>query len=366
MTDKDASDSIDHMARIVKNRSKKAGLPPGTLIHIGERVTEEPLIRAMRYSEDKFEELLVNDPEECARFLQEGSVTWISVIGIDRAEIIEKIGEAFHLHPLLLEDIMNTDQRPKLEAYDDYVFITLRTLHFDKTVKTVDTDQVSFVLGRNYVISFQESDLGIFDTVVNRLNNGGKRMRKQEGDYLVYSLIDVIIDNYFVVLEAIGENIDKLEEKLVISPKTATLKTIQGLKREMIVLRRSVWPLREVVSAMERDESAFIHNSTRIYLRDLYDHTVQSIDTIETYRDMLSGILDIYLSSVSNRLNEVMKVLAVIATIFMPLTFIAGVYGMNFHYMPELEWFLGYPAALAVMAVTAAIMVFYFKKKKWF
>jgi magnesium transporter len=288
------------------------------------------------------------------------------VDGIHEAETIEKMGQMFSLHPLLLEDIMNTDQRPKMESYDDYLFIVLKTLFYDEKEKSTITEQISIVLGANYVLSFQERESNVFYPVTERLKNSKGKIKKMGADYLVYSLIDVIIDNYFIILEKLGERVDDLEVQLVTSPKTETLKSIQSLKREMIFLRRSVWPLREVISSMERGESTLIQSSTYVYLRDIYDHTIQAIDTIETYRDMLSGMLDIYLSSVSNKLNEVMKVLTVIATIFIPLTFIVGVYGMNFEHMPELKWRWGYPSIWLLMISIGVFMAFYFRKKKWF
>ncbi len=253
-----------------------------------------------------------------------------------------------------------------MEAYDEYLFIVLKALFYDEKEKAIITDQISFILGKHYVISFQERESNLFDAVTERLKNGTWRIRKMGADYLLYSLIDIIIDNYFVILERLGERIDELEVQLVTSPRTEILKSIQTLKREMIFLRRSVWPLREVINSMERGESPLIESATQVYLRDIYDHTVQTIDTIETYRDMLSGMLDIYLSSVSNRLNEVMKVLTIIATIFIPLTFIVGLYGMNFEYMPELKWRWGYPSILLFMLAIGMCMIFYFKRKKWF
>ena len=292
-------------------------------------------------------------------------MTWINVDGIHEAETIEKMGQMFSLHPLLLEDIMNTDQRPKMESYDDYLFIVLKTLFYDEKEKSTITEQISIVLGTNYVISFQEQESNVFGPVTERLKNSKGKIRKMGADYLAYSLIDMIIDNYFIILEKFGERVDDLEVQLVTSPKTQILRSIQELKKKMIFLRRSVWPLREVISGMERGESSLIHPSTYVYLRDIYDHTIQAIDTIETYRDMLSDMLDIYLSSVSNKLNEVMKVLTVIATIFIPLTFIVGVYGMNFENMPELDWTWGYPYALALVVITSLLPLIWFKWKDW-
>jgi magnesium transporter len=261
---------------------------------------------------------------------------------------------------------MNTDQRPKMESYDGYLFIVLKTLFYDEKEKSAVMEQISIVLGADYVLSFQERETNVFDPLLGNLENGKGRIRKMGADYLIYSLIDMIIDNYFIILEKLGERIDDLEAHLVTSPKTETLRSIQKLKKEMIFLRRSVWPLREVINSMERGESSLIQSSTYVYLRDIYDHTIQAIDTIETYRDMLSGMLDIYLSSVSYRLNEIMKVLTIVSTIFIPLTFIVGLYGMNFEFMPELKSHWGYPSVILLMVVISLSMLYYFKRKKWF
>jgi len=253
-----------------------------------------------------------------------------------------------------------------MASYDSYLFVVLKTLFYDEKEKSATMEQISIVLGPDYVLSFQERESSIFDPILEHLENSKGRIRKMGADYLLYSLIDMIIDNYFLILEKLGERVDNLEVQLVTSPKTDTLKTIQKLKREMIFLRRSVWPLREVINSMERGESSLIQSSTYVYLRDIYDHTIQAIDTIETYRDMLSGMLDIYLSSVSYKLNEIMKVLTIVSTFFIPLTFIVGLYGMNFKFMPELRSPWGYPSVLLLMLVISLSMLYYFKRKKWF
>lgn len=354
------------MIQSAKKRSRKAGLPPGALIHIGERLEKESQITVTSYDEKEFSRVKVKRPEEYQLLRGKGNVCWIDVTGIHESETIGKIGQMFNLHPLLLEDVMNTEQRPKMEVYDASVFVVLKTLFYNENEKSTVAEQISIVLGTDYVVSFQERQTNIFNPLLEHLKNGKGRMRKMGADYLLYSLIDVIVDNYFLLLEKHGERLDNLEAQLVTSPGTETLHTIQELKKEMILLRKSVWPLREVVNGMMRGDSPLILSSTYVYLRDTYDHTVQAIDTIETYRDMLSGMLDIYLSSVSNRLNEVMKVLTVISTIFIPLTFIAGLYGMNFRFMPELEWRWGYPTVGALMAVVSLVMLYYFKRRKWF
>jgi len=353
------------MPKFIKKRSKKAGLPPGTLIHIGERKTEKIKITIMDYDETQFQVRETETLEECYPFKDRPTIIWINIDGIHEIETLEKLGDCFGLHPLTLEDILNTDQRPKIEDYGEYIFIVLKMLYPDDETGEILAEQVSLVLGKNFVISFQEREGDIFNSVKERIRSGKGRIRKMGADYLVYSLLDSIVDNYFIILEKLGERIEFLEEKLIINPVPETINLIHKLKREMIFLRRSVWPLREVIGSIERGESSLIKGSTNIYLRDVYDHTIQVIDTIETFRDILSGMLDIYLSSVSNRLNAVMKVLTIIATIFMPLTFIAGIYGMNFKYMPELEWRLGYPVILLTMVSIGVLMLVSFRKKKW-
>jgi magnesium transporter len=353
------------MPKFIKKRSKKAGLPPGTLVHIGERKTEKIKITIMDYDETQFQVRETETLEECYPFKDRPTIIWINIDGIHEIETLEKLGDCFGLHPLTLEDILNTDQRPKIEDYGEYIFIVLKMLYPDDETGEILAEQVSLVLGKNFVISFQEREGDIFNSVRERIRSGKGRIRKMGADYLVYSLLDSIVDNYFIILEKLGERIELLEEKLITNPVPETINLIHKLKREMIFLRRSVWPLREVIGSIERGESSLIKGSTNIYLRDVYDHTIQVIDTIETFRDILSGMLDIYLSSVSNRLNAVMKVLTIIATIFMPLTFIAGIYGMNFKYMPELEWRLGYPVILLAMVSIGVLMLVSFRKKKW-
>jgi magnesium transporter len=353
------------MQKLIKKRSKKAGLPPGTLVHIGEKKADTPKITVMDYDEAHFQEKEIKTIEECFLFKDKPTVTWINIDGLHQVEILEKLGECYGLHPLVLEDILNTDQRPKMEDYGEYLYIVLRMLNYNDKSSEIESEQISLVLGPNFVFSFQEREGDTFNPIRDRIRNSKGRIRKMGADHLAYTLLDSIIDNYFIILEKLGEKIEFLEEEVVTRPTPETLQTIHHLKREMIFLRKGVWPLREVISGLERGESSLIKESTRIYLRDVYDHTIQTIDTIETYRDMVSGMLDIYLSSISNRLNAVMKVLTIIATIFMPLTFIAGIYGMNFKYMPELEWRWGYPVVWFAVVLISVSMLIYFKRKRW-
>jgi magnesium transporter len=355
------------MARRPKKRSSKAGLPPGSLIHIGERLAEEIKISVYHYDEFSLQEIDIKTLPECQQCVGRPAVTWVQMSGIHEVHILEELGTIFGLHPLTVEDILNTDQRPKLEDFGEYIYTVFKAFHNHADQDgEITSEQISIVLGPTFVLSFQEKESDLFKPVIERVRTGKGRLRKSGADYLAYSLIDTVVDNYFALLERLGEKIELVEESLTANPSTASLHAIQQLKREMIFLRKSIWPLRETISSLERSESPLIHKSTGVFLKDVYDHTIQVIDTIETFRDMLSGMLDIYLSSISNRMNEIIKVLTIIATIFMPLTFMAGVYGMNFKYMPELEWPWGYFAVLALMAAVALVMLAYFKKKKWF
>ncbi|MFW6160747.1 MAG: magnesium/cobalt transporter CorA [Acidobacteriota bacterium] len=351
--------------KLIKRRRSKAGLPPGTPVYIGEKREDEVRVTILDYDEKGSQEKEITDIEDIFPYQQKPTVTWINVNGIHRVDLIEKIGRGFNLHPLTIEDIVNTDQRPKLEDHEKYLYIVFKMLTYDEKEDEVKTEQVSLICLENCVLSFQEREGDIFEAIRQRIRNNKGRICRMKADYLAYSLIDAVVDNYFLILEKLGERIEVLEESIVDNPKPESMQEIHHLKRGMLFLRKSVWPLREVISGLERGESPLIHKPTRVFLRDIYDHTIQVIDTVETFRDMLSGMHDTYLSSLSNRMNEIMKVLTIIATIFIPLTFIAGVYGMNFEYMPELAWRWSYFGVLALMAGVVVLMVVFFKKKKW-
>jgi magnesium transporter len=351
--------------RFTKRLAKKSGLPPGTPVYVGKKKDEKVKVTCIDYGVNHFEEKEVKTIDECFPLKDKPAITWINVDGVHKLDHIEKIGENLQIHPLVLEDIMHTGQRPKMEDFNDYLFIVLKMLQYNEKENETKTEQVSIILGSNYVIAFQEDEGDVFDFIRERIRTDRGRTRKMGADYLAYSLIDAIVDNYFMVLEKIGEKIEDIEDELVKNPTSEVLHTIHNLKRELIFLRKSVWPLREVISRLERWESPLINKSIDIYLRDVYDHTIQVIDALETFRDMLSGMLDIYLSSVSNRMNEVMKVLTIIATIFIPLTLIAGIFGMNFKYMPELEAPWGYPMVYIIMLAVSGVMLVYFRRKKW-
>ena len=358
------------MRRFIKKTSHKIGLPPGTLVPADTKKTEKVKITVIDYDETNLEEKGPKHIKDCFPYKDKSTVTWINIDGIHQIEMIEKIGKHFNLHPLVLEDIISNGQRPKMEDFDNYLFLVLKMLYRQGDNKEVQAEQVSLIVGPQFVISFQEKEGDVFNLVRERIRSGKGRIRKMGSDYLAYALIDAIIDNYFIVLEKLGEEMEELEKELVGNPTQQSLQVINRLKGEMLFLRKSIWPLREVISGLQRGESSLIKESTSIYLRDVYDHTIQIIDTIETLRDLISGMLDTYLSSLSNRMNEVMKVLTIIATIFIPLTFIAGIYGMNFNpeaspwNMPELNWGFGYLTAVGVMILIALGMVMYFRNKK--
>ena len=352
------------MQKLVKMQRKKAGQLPGSLVHVGIRKQEETVIKQLLYSTDTFSEDTIKRSQLCRMNTGKPGVQWIDVDSIHDVAVLEQIGKCFGLHPLVLEDILNAGQRPKIEYYDNYVYIVAKMLFYDTQSGEFASEQESIILGDNFVISFGERENDIFKPVVERLRRNLGSIRKLGADYLLYSLLDLAVDNYFVVLEDLGEKIENIEDDLVAKPNADTLQCIHKLKRQMLFVHKSVWPLREVIGSMERGESSFIKEYITIYLRDLHDHVMQVMDTADTLRDILSSLLDIYLSSASNRLNEVMKVLTIISTVFMPLTFIVGLYGMNL-IIPETQIPWMYPVVWVVMLVVAALMLYYFKRKKW-
>ena len=349
--------------KLVQKRSKKTGLPPGTLVHIGERKSGKVTVAVFRYTTTSCEELQVEQVDQLSPPADE-SVIWINVGGVHKVEMVETLGKQFSLHPLLLEDVTNTDQRPKLDDYEAYIFLVMKMLSLTDR-KDIAIEQVSFVLGKNYVISFQENGTDVFQPVRERLRGGKGRLRQSGADYLLYALVDAIVDQYFAVLEHIGEKIEAVQQAVVDDPKPETLNEIHALKRQLLFVRRAVWPLRDVITNLSRSDCSFLQQPTKLFFRDVYDHVVQIVDTIEILRDMVSASLDIYLSSVSYRLNTIMRVLTVITTIFMPLSFIASIYGMNFEYMPELRSPWGYPLVLGVMAAVGVGMLVLFRNKRW-
>lgn len=345
------------------DETNKTGAPPGTIVYYGEDQTDKVKITLIEFNETEFIEKEFFDLSECMEHVDPSMVKWINVDGIHDVKLIEKIGKHFNIHPLTLEDIVNTNQRPKFEDYDNYVVSIMKMIYYDTELHA---EQLSVVLMQGMVISFQEVHGGdAFDLIRLRIRNGKGRIRKMGADYLAYALIDAVVDCYFSILEKIGDKIEILEDELMLDPTKETMQQLHHMKREMIFVRKAVWPMRELINNLERSETELINPTTDIYLRDVHDHTIRVIDTVETYRDLLSGMMDIYLSSVSNKMNEVMKVLTIITTIFVPVTFIAGVYGMNFEFMPELHSHWGYAFAWIIMLSIMISLVFYFRKKKW-
>lgn len=346
------------------NSSKKSGLPPGTLIHLGKVKTVKTTITTIKYNTSDYTKI-ENFKEENLEFSDKNTFYWVNINGLQDTALISKIGQKLNLHPLLLEDILNTNHRPKMDEYDNYLFFTLKIVVVNKKSKKLVQEQVSFVLGDNWLLSFQEQFSPIFDIIYKRLQENKGIIRQKGVDYLMYSIIDVIVDHYFFVSEYFNDKVEQLEEKVLKDPSQDSLQNIQSLKRQLLNFRRSILPLREAVASLQKYYITLIEENTFRYLRDVYEHLIHLTDNLDAQRDMLANIMDLYLSGISNKMNEVMKLLTVISTIFIPITFISGLYGMNFENMPELHWKHGYFITLAIMFLIVLIMIFYFKRKKW-
>ena len=344
----------------LKRITKKAGLPPGSLVYTGKNDIPTK-ITFIEYNKDIFSEEKI---EECPEFTNEDTVKWIKVNGLKDVENLKKIGKCFDLHPLVLEDILNTNQRLKVEDYDDYLYIVLKLFDVSENDRII-TKQVSLILEKNLVISFQDDDEPIFDLIIKRIKAKENQINSRGSDYLLYSIIDTVIDSYFLDLENVEDNIERIEDNLIENTSPDILKKMHGVKMDIITLRKTIRPLREMLSSLESSKYFQIDESTNYYFRDVHDHSLQIFELLESLRDRTSEILDIYLSSTSNKLNEIVRVLTVISTIFVPLTFIVGLYGMNFNDMPELRQPLGYPAVLVIIAIIALFMLAYFRRKKW-
>ena len=351
-----------------RKRYQQPGSPPGTLTPLAEAYMPKS-IHVIHYTTEAFEEADVASAADLARYKEAEGVTWVNVDGLGNTEMIRELGQFFGFHPLALEDVLNVPQRPKVDDYESHLFVVTRMLHFFET--GIETEQVGLFLGERIVVTFQERPGDCLDPVRDRLRKRTGRLCKQGADYLMYAIIDAIVDGYFPTLERVGEIVEVLEDEVVDNPSRQILSQVHDLKHKLLDMRRCVWPARDAINALVRDDSGLVSEPTRVYLRDCYDHAVQVLDIIETYRELAGGLMDVYLSSLSNKMNEVMKVLTIIATIFIPLTFVTGLYGMNFDpeyspwNMPELRWFFGYPAALAVMATVAVVMILYFRRKRW-
>ncbi len=356
---------IKKSSKFIKRSSKKAGMSPGSLVHVGEQKIDKALISIMNYDPDRLEEKQLKRIDESYAYKDTPPVTWINIDGLHDVELIEKIGAHFGIHSLTLEDIVNTGQRPKVDDFEDYIYLVFKMLKFDDTTGHIASEQVSLILGPHYLISFQEAAGDVFNFVRERIRKGRVRIRKSGPDYLAYALIDAVVDHYFLILEKIGEKIELFEDRVHSEPTPEVLQNIHALKREIIYFRKQVWPIREVLNVWQKTESPLMQEAHKVFISDVYDHTIQVIDTIESFRDIIGGMMDLYLSTLSNRMNEVMKVLTIMATIFIPLTFVAGIYGMNFKFMPELEWKWSYPVLWILLIVIFLGMLLYFKRKKW-
>ena len=347
------------------SQANKVGLAPGALIHLGERKTEQPTITLIEYGDTELAEYCFTSIEEAQAYKTRLPVLWLNVHGLHVPEVMAEIGRRFKLHPLVLEDILNTNQRPKIDDYGDYLFMVARFFEIDGDSKQITSDQVSLILGNNFVLTFQERPSGRFDPVRERLRQDRGQIRKLGADYLAYSLLDAIVDRYFTILESIGERTEELEDMMLERPRPGALQAVHQLKRETLTLRRSIWPLREVINSLTRADDRFFRPETRPYLRDIYDHTVHAIESLEANRDVIAGMLDIYLSAVSNRVNQEVRALTVVAIIFMPATLISGIFGMNFKVMPPLDWPNGFLIALGMMVAVATTLSVIFWRRRW-
>jgi len=353
------------MAKSSRKRSAKFGLPPGSLVHIGERKIENVRISVMDYDEQRCDEAMLDSVEQTVEYRNKPSVSWINIDGIHDMEVIKAAGRIFDIHHLVLADIVNTRQRPKYEAYDGFVFVVLKMLDMQSSRNRVIAEQISILVSHNCVITFQEAPGDVLDAVRDRIRGSKGRIRKFGPDYLANCILDAILDGYYAVLDDLSDRVSDMEERLIEEPGQDLLQQIYAARREYLTLRKYIRPVREIIASLERNESGLVRPETSPYIRDLYDHAIQLIETMESLRDSITGMLEMYLSSASNRMNEVMKVLTIIATIFIPLTFIAGIYGMNFEKMPELKWRFGYVTVWVTMLAVAGAMVWFFRRKKW-
>ncbi len=352
-------------SKIISSAAKHVGQAPGAVVYVGYKNASNLFIEVFDYTADSIAEKELRDIEEAFQYKSSETMTWININGLNHVDAIERIGKEYDFHPLMLEDIVNTHQRPKMDDFETYIFVVLKMLYFDKEEK-LKIEHISCVLGQNYVVSFQEAEGDVLNPLRERIRQGKGKIRKMGADYLMYSLMDAVVDHYYHLIEAMGEKIEEIEDNLFAAKADADVTyDIQNLKKEVLKIRRAVFPLREVVNKMEKSDNSLISETTQFYLRDLYDHIIQVSENVEIQREMIWGLMDMFMSSISNKMNEVMKVLTIIATIFIPLTFIAGIYGMNFKNIPELNYENGYFILLAVMVIIFLGMLYYFKRRKW-
>ncbi len=349
----------------VKSRSGKVGLPPGSMIHVGDGEATRSSLRLFTFDASGFEERTLGDLNECRSVISEQRVTWIDHDGLTSELILQQAGELFNLHPLLLEDVLNTDHRPKVEEYQDTIFVVAKMLELDDETGGIHTEQVCFILRKGLVISFQERPGDVLEPIRDRIRKDLGRVRRSAADYLLYALLDVIVDHYFLIVEDLGKRIEQLERKVLVRPGNEDLLTIQELRSMLITVDRYVTPTRELAGRLNILQNPLIEKPTRRYINDLQDHTVYIAETIGTFREMLSSLENTYHAGVNMRMGQVMKLLTIISTIFIPLTFVVGVYGMNFRHMPELEWRYGYFAVMAMMTMISVLMLLWFRRKRW-
>ena len=340
------------------------GQAPGTLVYTGNKNESEVQVELYSYNKEEIVRVGGKNIDEVKGSKGKGRVDWVNVDGLHNVELINQIGKEYNLNSLVLEDVLHVDQRPKMEDFGDYIFFTIK-MFYNNPNGELEFEHVSFVLGKESVISFQERPKDIFDLIRERLTNSYGKIREKGADYLFYRFIDTIIDHYFIVLDKIAEKIELLEDEVMEDPSTKTLQKLQGVRKELIYLRRSIYPLRESINTILKSESSLLSADTERFFMDVYDHTIQVIESLETYRDLQSGIMDLYMNTASNRMNEIMKVLTIMSTIFIPLTFIAGIYGMNFQHMPELGYSWSYPAGWVLMIALVIFMLILFKRKRW-
>lgn len=356
---------FSHTRTTDRHAHRKIGLPPGSVVFVGETPSVPVNITVTDYTEEQFDEEPIDPMHLSPEYRTPDTTTWIQVTGIHDVDIIQKLGDYFGLHPLVQEDIANVHQRPKLEVFDDHLYIVAKRVNVDADGTNIRAEQISLIVGDGYVLSFQESGQEPFEPVRKRIRNGRGRIRGAGADYLAYALLDVIVDQYFVTLDAFGMRTEALEDEILETPTNETQEELNELRRDLVFMRRMTWPIRDVLSQLARIDSPLWHDATRPFIRDVHDHAVQVLDLLESMRDVVNGLTDLYMTTLSNRMNEIMKVLTIIGTIFIPLTFVAGIYGMNFSYMPELEYQYGYPIAMSVMALLAVVLLFYFRRREW-
>jgi len=351
--------------RLLGKSAKEPGAPPGSLVHVGDTLTEKPTLWAVRYRDGEFQEVQDASQQVCETARDGPGVKWINLDGLHETSLVESLAQSYGIHALVAEDILNTSHRPKFEEYDGYAYMVLRVLYWQTDTGTVAQEQLSVVLGREFVLTFQERASGVLAPVLERVRHARGRIRSRGADYLAYAIVDAVVDQYFAVLQKVGEEIEAVEEGMLSGPSPEALHKLHELNRECLAVRKAVWPLREMLSSLSRGETPAFSAETIVFLRDVYDHVIEIVETVEALRDLLTSLLDTYLSLASNAMNEVMKVLTIIATLFIPVTFVAGVYGMNFPNMPEMRWPYAYPAVLIVMLGSFGAMLAYFKRRKW-